>query len=394
MNESTGAVFGPSGPTTIKGKGKAPPTAFTSRLVIHTLPETASTQQRMAAGLALMLSGTCPDADLGAWKAYLGTYVLIVTPSLRSLLPRDQFQISELSPVELNKMEEAYLALQTALGDGSIPVSDQHKREYVTSGLLPGLPLPNMALQWEEASGESVPKIIVSHFSIVLFIAGKKVDEADHSAITRARPLALKSKAHLEGTSSFLEGALRLSDHSHLALHYAWAELAVLRTVVFSEYAKFSHSDTDFTQDLIYTTMHLLRFSGMQHAKITYSLLASYSWIKEIPTLRAPLAAYAESVRILATYPKVLQPYVKLIYQDKVALFPRNQLEPLIACAVADAEETSPTLSDFYTSGDYAAVVDAFLALKAKKEAQGEGSEEEPFEQVGGVDETEPAEGE
>jgi hypothetical protein len=202
---------------------------------------------------------------------------------------------------------------------------------------------------------------------------GKRIEGDDHSAITASRPDAVKKKAHLSQQMAFLDGALKLSDNSHIPINSAWAELSALRALTITEFSKYSQNDTDFVQDLIYTTMHLLKWSGMTHAKITMNLLLAYPWIDEIPVLRTALGVYVESVVALMKVDPVLRPYVKLISGDKSAVFPRKELEPLVACAVSVAEETGEEIKKFYRSNAFVGVVEAFTEERDRRDRIREG---------------------
>jgi len=238
---------------------------------------------------------------------------------------------------------------------------------YKDKPFIPGLPPLNTDQDWMEGHGEWIPKVFACHYALVLFLAGKRLEGDDHTAMTVNRPKALRDKAHLGSSVGFLDGSLRLSDVSHLQINNAWAEMANLRSTCITEFASYSASDTDFIQDIVYTTMHLLQNSGMQHAKITYGFLKAYDWVVEVPALRNSLGTYIDSIKAASKYPQTIQPYLKLIYGDKIDIFPRKDLEPLVACAVAIGRETNENLGDFYSSNEYASIVEAFLEERERR---------------------------
>jgi hypothetical protein len=267
-------------------------------------------------------------------------------------------QLTETQVAELNEKMAALSSGLELEDEGAVLAAETAIKAGV---LIPGLPSVDPEAPLAESYGEWAPRIIVSHYSIVLFLAGKRIEGDDHTAISVNRPLALRGKAHIIDQSAFMEGQLRLSDISHIQINNAWSESSSLRAACLSEFSLFSQSDTEFTQDLIYTTMHLLKYSNMTHAKITYDFLLGNTWAIEVPALRKSIGVFLDSVRASASYADHLLPYLKLIYGDKIDIFPRKDLEPLIACAVAVGAETNPTLLDFYVSGEHQSIVDAFL---------------------------------
>jgi hypothetical protein len=332
-----------------------------------------------------MFAGTSLTGTLVEWKSYLAGYTVLMTPSLAGMLPQATYTRVVIPESQMTTIRQAHQTFFSILQDTDVAPTPEQKQAYANRGFPAGIPTPNTVLPWEEAYGEVDPKVIACHFAIVLFLAGKRIEGSDHTPITVKRPEALRSKAHFKDVIGFLDGSLRLSDPSHPILNSAWAESSALRAKCFTEYSQFAHMETDIIQDLIYTTMHLLKYSGMQHAKITYGFLQAYPWVVEMPALRAAVATYMESVQAASKYPEHVQPYIKLIYADKAGLFPRNELEPLVECALDVAKKTTPTLQEFYTSDNYASVVDAFNRERQKRESH---SKEVP-EDHEGIDEDE-----
>lgn len=341
--------------------------AISSAIAIPTLPSSTSVGDRLKYLAAMALIGTNRGGSVSAWKVYILAYTVMLFPRIEQSLPREIY-----SPVPIPQ-ETITATLQAFSGILSIPEDydeeDLHQAERVmnTTRIGPGLPLPDPDCMSRYLSNEAAPKVIASHYSILLFIAGKRIEGDDHSALTQNRPQALIKKAHLPADPELLIGCLRFSDEAHLLLNSAWQELAALRGIVFPTFAEFSSEATDEVQDLIYTTMHLLRYSGMQHAKIVHGFLGAYPWARDVPQLRTSIAKFDESIIAAAGYPSKIQPYVKLIYGDKTEIFPRKEMEVLISCAVASMADTSPDIVNFYNSDAFTPIVDAFLAERDRR---------------------------
>lgn len=349
-----------------KGK-RAPLTRFTKKAVITVMPESAKEEARDCFALYLMLCGTSQSTDIEEWKNYIATYTAFVTPSMASQFPKEIYNMVPMAELKVNTLGTAYTGYTSSVGASEDGASEKDKLAFLQGATIPGLPRPNTDLPWHEGYMEVVPKIVVSHYSIVLFLMSKRVEKGNHDPISAKRPLALRGKAHITDVCAFLDGTLRLSDESHLLINSAWAESAALRALSIREYATYQEMETDINQDLIFTSMHLMKFGNMSHAKITYNFLKAHEWADEVPALRGAIGVYRDSIQAASKHPEYLRPYLKLIYGDKLGIFPRNELEVLIDCAVAEQKANNPTLEDFFVSDRYSAVVEAFLSEKEKR---------------------------
>lgn len=361
-------VFGPKNLSRV-GKQQTPlKAAFIDKCMVHLLPGGVSEETREKIAFAMMMTGGSKDDMLGPWKQYIATYTFLMFPGLRKKADVSGFVFREVPMNEVNGIIQKIDSLIEALN------SEDQTRISTAAAMLegkaiyPGLPTIPSELDWMAGHGEWVTKVIACHYSLVLFLCGKRLEGDDHSAITKRRPDALRKKAHLGDTIAFLDGPLRLSDVSHLQINNAWAEVSSLRSVCIQEFALFSGMNTDFVQDIIHTSMHLLRYSGMQHAKITHDFLRANEWAVDLPSLRTPIGVYVDSVKAASRYPREIQPYIKLIYGDKADVFPRKELEPLIACALSVGRELNESLNDFYASGEFGPVVEAFLNERERRE--------------------------
>jgi len=350
----------------VKGR-KAPLTRFTKKSVVTVLPDSASEMARDGMALYLMLCGTSTSTEIDEWKIYITMYTVFIVPTMASQLHRDVYNVVAMPDVKVQALETAYRGYMDALDVAEDGATEAMKLAFLQGARCVGLPEPNISLAWHEGYSEVIPKIIVSHYAIVLFLMSKRVDTANHDPISVRRPLALRGKAHIAEVCAFLDGSLRLSDTSHLMINSAWAESASLRGLGVKEFASYQEMETDITQDLIYTSMHLMKFGNMSHAKITYNFLKAHTWADEVPALQGAIGVYRDSILASVKHPEHLRPYLKLIYGDKLGIFPRNELEVLIDCAVAVEKETNPTLDDFHVSDKFPAVVEAFLAERAKR---------------------------
>jgi len=245
-------------------------------------------------------------------------------------------------------------------------VTDEAENTLPDDGLLgltlhPGLPAAGASQGYRWCGAEASMKHVYAHYSLVVFLAGKGIDDINRSAITEKRPRAIINKCKLDEVTETLNGSLRLSDPSHTYINAAWSEMTIFRAACFMEFIHYASMEVNLAQDIIYTSVHLLRYTGLSHARFSYKLIKSNPWVREFPPLQSSVAVFEDSLKESMRVPSILQPYVKLIYADKSSLFPRKEMEPLVACAAAMEQQLHDTVQQFFRSDKYAAIVDLFL---------------------------------
>lgn len=369
------------------------PTAFSEKIPFYHLPDNTTEEGRLVFSRYLAYCGTDKSSSIPSWKTWVATWTCLITPVFATRLPAQNYRKIDVTAQHMTRLQSVMSNLQTALDSEQRTEVDAAALEVKRLIEFPLLPRIDQGVDLGLGNGEWVGKVALCYYALVIHLAGKRIEGTDHSQITDARPKALKGKAHITDTLDFLEGELRMSDHSHLAVNNAWAEMGQLRSVVFMEYSNYDSDETDLAKDIIWTTMHLLRYSSMAHALITYNFLQAYPWAVEVPALRTSISIYISSLQKSAEVDQRLFPFIKLIYGDKTGMFPRKDMEPLIACAAAVQEETSASLADFYRNAAFNPVVDAFMAEKERREAiryMGlQKKEKELMDYFGGVDEEE-----
>lgn len=342
------------------------PVNLVQKTTIYLVPKDLTDRERLALGLAFALLGTSVSATLEQWKSYVCSYTCFLIPGILGRTPGDSY-----SQVHLTRATLAPV-LATIQAYMDVAYADEASNTLPDGGLdgltiHSGLPSAHAPAECKWVGAEATMKHIYGHYSLVVFLAGKTIGEDNRVAITEKRPLAVIGKASLDEHTLILNGALRLSDASHVYLHAAWSEMTSFRSQCFLEFVGYASMEVNFAQDIIYTSVHLLRFSGMGHAKLSYKLIRAYPWVVNFSPLAGSVATFLDSVRESARVPEHLQPYLKLIYGDKSSLFPRKDMEPLIACAAAEEETMSDTMTQFYRSDRYSAIVDLFMEEKQRR---------------------------
>lgn len=347
----------------------------------------------------MLIAGTSTSELISEWKTYLLSYTFAQAPSLEAHLAKSGYAVVTVPEATLARLAEWFITARTHVEN----LPDQETAESVASSAavrghllaianFPGMPVPNIDIPLEHSSLQLNSKICVGHWSLVLFLMGKRIQGEDHTSIEVRRPKAVIEKASLPATVFSLNGEGKLSQKAHIGINSAWGELASLREIVIKEFAKIATHSNNIEEDILFTTIRLLQFNGLSYVAIILSFLTTYPWAASLPQLRPSVQKFMSSFEALKKYDSAIRPYVKLIHADRVNIFPRKELEALITVAVSAAQDQvgAGTLSDYYIDSAYGPVVEAFKkelehrerVEKAKKtkelrDIEGDRSEEE-----------------
>jgi hypothetical protein len=344
------------------------PTRLTAKVQVYLFPTTLSEEVSTKIGFSFALIGSSSNKSSVEWKSYLVSYTCFLFPQITRSLDKNNYEISELKVDDIKEI----LDKVSKLVEASKAEGDESS---IKTGFLSGLKfhdgLPSLGETSNEAwlGAECKMKHVYCHYATVLFLAAKQVTDANsRTQISKSRPEALIRKYHLDEETGILNGSFRLSDHAHIMLNVAWAEMGAFKVNCVTSFAKFSSDEANLAQDIIYTNMQLMKYSGMTHAQISYKFLKAYPWAADIPILRSSVVTFIDSLIQSNAVEAYLQPFTKIMYGDKSALYPRKDMEPLVACAVAAETDVHETLQGFYTSQKFGAVIEAFLEERKDRE--------------------------
>lgn len=345
-------------------------TRLVKKTIVYLLPPDLSDEEMMAAGLLFMLMGTATSASLESWKSYICSYTCFLLPEIQGRLPAESYAFVALSKAAITP---ALARVQQYVEVGLV---EEENNKMSDTGLLnitlhPDLPAAGAETGYKWCGAEASMKHIYAHYSLIVFLAGKIITPENREALTEKRPAAIIGKCNLDELTLTLNGNLRISDVGHVYINAAWSEMTIFRATCFLEFIQYASMEVNFAQDIIYTSVHLLRYTGLSHARFSYKLIMSNPWVKDFAPLQSSYTTFEDSLRESIKVPALLQPYVKLIFADKSSLFPRKEMEPLVACAVAMEQEMHDSVQQFYRSDKYAAIVDLFLAERQRRSAGG-----------------------
>lgn len=234
------------------------------RQYIWTFPQYQMIEDQNALKLCLMLTGTSVEQSAEAWRAYLTSYTVAMFPELlctSSILQIRRFEKKKDIDPQLDMLKHCIKLAKKA-------DSDAETLNTLSSGfkLHPLLPAVGQLAGCAQIGLEARPKYFFSHYALVLYLARMTRENEDHDVVERnfhAVQQVLATKARIDEKSNFfLSGPAKLSRVSKRFIAEAWSDLSPLRHVCFSEFCKFSATQKDLRQDLVYLSIQKLRYSG------------------------------------------------------------------------------------------------------------------------------------
>jgi len=192
---------------------------------------------------------------------------------------------------------------------------------------------------------------------------------AASAAIEVNRPRALIGKYGLGATTMLLNGAAKMSFQGQKCVSMSWNELGAFRAILMREFSYFASSETNVPQDIFYLHVRMMKFAHMTHVRLIYEMLIEHPWAADWQPLSGSVRKYLSHLDALARIPEEEQPFIKLIYGDKLDLFPRKELQALTACSLAVLEQNNDDLGDYYHDSQFGAVADQFMEELAARNA-------------------------
>jgi hypothetical protein len=352
------------------GTPAAPATTVASPLIrkvaVYTLPadRAGETTVSQAFHLFLMWAGTSEDTDRVLWQNYVATLVCTSFPTIRAgVMQSAVFEERILSNAMVDKICQWYEDYLVVTSDDSDMEEDLRATcKTDLEATIIDLKVPRGKLVYDINMADTLSiEAIYGHISLVLFIAGKTITDANRAAITQKRPGAIERKYFNGRIVGPLQGSLRLSATAHVAIHTVFVTLTHLRRETFIQVAQFNAAHGDPVLDVVTTTTRLMRFSGMQQAVLINNFLDAHEEAFAMPFLIPAIKAYLASIKDMNAAPVEQRPYYKLIHGDSTRAFNRNDLMNLVVVAVAEARETNPTLQQYAIPANHQLIMDKYL---------------------------------
>jgi hypothetical protein len=341
-------VFGPSRRVETGVRSQAE--GIIERLQVYVWPKNITDEEKMCVLGYLPAYGRSIEESPSDWATWLYSYIVLCFPEMRGAI--DNVGTREYEFVTLPK---SFIDSLVALAAAAETFDDASGEGTQYNGLAlsivspPGFPsisTSNDPFPPDYSAGRVVP-VIYGYCGLLIYLAGKKINEKNVTSITEKRPSNIIATYSLDDFSSFcLIGDGKMGSTAHAYVNQAWVTYAAARQGIIKEVAAFSHGAT-LPQRVVYTLSKMIEYAGMQPAAFIHKFLLAMPEATEFSCLKSSLNAYAISLREVAAAPSHIQPYYKVIYGDLTRAFHRNHLLVLSACAIAYERYTAPSMANF-----------------------------------------------
>nr|WKE35260.1 hypothetical protein [Plasmopara viticola lesion associated mononegaambi virus 2] len=360
-------VFGP-GLRTQDGQLVSVAEGIVKRLVVYHWPRKNITDQAKLSVLAYFTAyGRSESISPSAWATWAFSYVTLAFEQMQGLARAQNDREFEYRPLPYDFIE-AIVTLENACED-----YDEHPEVYAQAATrVPHLPnIPDMPSNEETFPPELAATVTIpavyGFAALIIFLAGKRINEKNASTITERRPMNLVNAYQIPDPATYcLTGDGKMGLTSHPYINQAWVTYAPMRIAVISEVARFS-AGRSLAQRVVYTLVKMMEYSGMQQGTFIHEFLQARPEAVNFSCTRPSYNAYATSLREVASAPAHLQPFYKLIHGERTRAFHRNSILILSACATAYKKAITPSMINFQLGDGATPAVNMYDAEAASK---------------------------
>lgn len=331
-------------------------------LPIYTWPSGITASEKLCFLAYFTAYGTSDDDSPSRWATWMYSYIVLCFETMEDLIRRAggrEYKFEKL-PIKLIK-DIAELQRSALNFDGS-----GDNQEYADILLRVRFPLAFPDIDRTTAvfpdvlaAGATIPSVY-GFCSLLIFLAGKKINEKNSITITERRPQNLVDTYSIsEQASYFLTGDGKMQSVAHKMCNQAWVTHAQARVAILTDVASFAIGST-LPQRVVYTVSKLLENVGMQPAYYIHRFLQAFPECVEYACIRPALGVYAASIREVAQADARIQPYYKVINGDLTRAFHRNGILALSAVAISFEKHMAPSMRNFTLGEGATAAVNMF----------------------------------
>lgn len=297
--------------------------------------------------LAYMTSyGRSDDASPSRWGTLMYSYLVLAFEEFQGCIERQNHREYVFKPLPAEFIE-AVLALANAAEVYEEPEAYNAVVASVPAmEKFPHIPINDTYFPGELAATLTIPAVY-GYAALIVFLAGKRINEKNKVTIITRRPKNLKDAHQITDEAAFyLDGDGKMSDAAHMHFHQAWISHYHARVAVISEIARFGALDTT-AQRVVFTLSKMLQFAGMQQATFIHRFLQAFPHCINYACIRPSYNAYVASLHEVASAPQHLQPYYKVLYAEGTRAFHRTSILNLSACATVYERHTQSSMDNF-----------------------------------------------
>jgi len=346
------------------------------KLTIYHWPRTAVSDDAKLAVLAYLTAyGRSESVSPSSWATWSFSYIVLAFPQLREMIKAENEREYQFKALPLD-----YINAITTLASAAEDYDDDNPSVYKEAAAriptvvgFPDVPSDEESFPPELAAA-AIVQSVYGYTALLLFLAGKKINEKNTTTITERRPGNLVDAYNIpEPAAYILTGDGKMGSAAHTYVNQAWVTYAPVRYAVIAEVARFSAGRT-LPQRVVYTIVKMMEYAGMQQGTFIHEFLQALPHSVNFACIRPAYNAYATSLREVAQAPGYLQPYYKLMHGERTRAFHRNSILTLAACATAYKTYVTPSMKNF-TLGEGATqavnMYDAEAARLGKPTLQG-----------------------
>lgn len=359
-------VFGPQ-QRTGDGGMRSQAEGIVEKLTIFTWPKGVVSDDAKLSFLAFFTAyGRSDSPSPSSWATWAFSYIVLCFPEMKELVRAVNEREYQFSPLPLD-----YVTGIVNLARAAEDYTNEANYRAPLGAIPPIGKLPDLNRTEEnfppDLAATATIQAVYGYCALLIFMAGKKINEKNVVTITERRPQNLIDAYSITEDASYsLIGEGKMGSTAHKHVNQAWVTYAPVRVAVVTEVAKFARSQS-LPQRVVYTLSKMMEYAGMQQGNFIHVFLQAMPQCVEYSCIRPSLNAYISSTREVAAAPAYLQPYYKVINGEQTRAFHRNSVLVLSACALAYAKYTSTSLMNFNLGEGATAAVNMYDAEAARR---------------------------
>lgn len=356
-----GQIFDPKN-RFVEGRILSASDGLVKALTIYVWPSGIEVDEKLAFLAYLTAFGKSDDENSSKWATWMYTYIVLCFENMEDLIKRlggREFKFEKL-PVSLIKAVSELKDIAVNF-DGS---GENLEYTQALDRLRYPERLPSVARSTEFfpdilAAGSNITTVY-GYCALLIFLAGKKINDKNYTSITEKRPQNLVDSYSIPEQAAYpLTGEGKMERQAHKMCNQAWVTHAPARMAILTDVAAFASGST-LPQRIVFTVSKMLENVGMQPAYYIHRFLQAYPECVNYACIRPALGVFSASVKEVAQADARIQPYYKVIHGDLTRVFHRNGILALSACAISYEKHMSPSMRNFTLGEGATAAVNMF----------------------------------
>jgi hypothetical protein len=306
--------------------------------------------------------GRSEDESPTKWATWMYSYIVLCFDTMEDLIRRSGGREYKFEKLSISLIRSVSELAESALNfEGSDENTDYSKKLATIAfpSQLPSLPRSTDFFPDVLSTGCVIPAVY-GYCGLLIFLAGKKINEKNVITISERRPQNLIDTYSInEQAAFFLNGDGKMGVVAHHMINQAWVTHAQARIAIITDVASFAIGTT-LPQRVVYTVSKMIENTGMQPAYYIHRFLQAFPECVTYACIRPSLGVYAASIREVAQADSRIQPYYKVIHGDLTRAFHRNGLLALSAVAISFEKLMAPSMKNFTLGEGATAAVNMF----------------------------------